>query len=147
MPPSNSDKLRIIFRNKLRKGYIKNAELNPSGNSFVLATTEINETLIVRGDCRTDTRHWFTDRRLLREDDRGLSEVLRYETVRTAHWMFTDLPDRMKRLRSPEDAEQLKAAHYDRIEIELKDGRQLAINGLSDSYAPKLRFLQWITRA
>ena len=61
--------------------------------------------------------------------------------------MFKDLPDRMKKLTSPEEAEQLKARHYDRIEIELQQGRLLAIEGLSDSYSPTLRFLQWITRS
>jgi hypothetical protein len=52
----------------------------------------------------------------------------------------------MRDLRSPDEAEQLKAKHYDRIEIECADEVLLAIDDLGDAYSPTLRFLQWITR-
>ena len=49
-----------------------------------------------------------------------------------------DVPDPMKKLRSTEEAEQLKAAHYGRIEVELQGGEPVAIDALSDAYSPAL---------
>lgn len=147
MLPSKPNRLRIFFRNSLRKGSIKNAELDPTGSSAVVSAIEAGERIVVRVESRVGTRYWFTDRRLLQENGSGSWELLRYEDVRSAYWMFKDLPDRMKKVTSPEETEQLKARHYDRIEIEVQQGRLLAMEGLSDAYSPTLRFLQWITRS
>jgi hypothetical protein len=146
-PLSAQDKLRIQFRKNLRKGYTKNAELDPTVPPAILAVVESGENFTVRVDSTKGQRYWFSDRRLLSEDENGLNELLRYEAVIKAHWMFKDFwTDRVKALNSPEQASQFKSNHFDRLEIELPN-RLVVLDGLEQSYSPVLHFFWWMTRA
>lgn len=64
-PLSAKEKLRIQFRKSLRKGYTRNAEMDPVVPEGLFAMTEPEETIIVRVDSTKGQHYWFTDRRLL----------------------------------------------------------------------------------
>ena len=146
-PLSVQEKLRIKFRKSLRKGYAKNIEMDPVVPDAITLVAEPQEALIVRVDSTKGQHYWFSDRRLLREDDKGIDELLRYDSVTKAHWMFRDLwTDRVKSLlQSQGAASQLKANHFDRLEIESQD-RIVVLEGLDQAYWPVLHFFWWITR-
>jgi len=72
-----------------------------------------------------------------------MHELLRYEAVLEAHWMFQDFwPDRLK-LRSLKKPSDFKSEHFDRLEIELQD-RLVVLEGLDQAYWPVLHFFWWI---
>jgi hypothetical protein len=146
-PLSAKEKLQIQFRKTLRHGHTKNAELDPVISEGVAAIMEPEETAVVRVDSTKGQYYWFTDRRLLSELDDGICELVRYQSVIKAHWMFKDfLTDRAKSLQSLEAAVQFKFDHFDRLEIESHD-RLVILEGLDQAYWPVLRFLWWITRS
>src|SRR6516225_8402380 len=87
-PLSPEEKLRIQFRKSLRRGYTKNAEMDPVVAEGIAAIMEPEEAMIVRVASRKGQHYWFSDRRLLCEYDDGIRELLRYESVIEAHWMF-----------------------------------------------------------
>lgn len=98
-PLSAKEKLRIQFRKSLRKGYTRNAEMDPVVPEGLFAMTEPEETIIVRVDSTKGQHYWFTDRRLLCQHADGIHEMLRYQSVMKAHWMFKDFwTDRVKSL-------------------------------------------------
>ena len=145
-PFSTAEKLRIQFRKEIRKGYAKNAELDPPSARAFVSEVEAGEDLIVRVDGDQGVRYWFSDRRLIAQDNNGCSEILRYDAVMKAHWMFKDLwSDRIKALKSPEEAAELKRKNFDRLEIELPD-RMVVLRGLDQAYVPTLNFFRWLTR-
>jgi hypothetical protein len=145
-PLSTEEKLRIQFRKHLKKGFIKNAEMDPVVAVGMTAIVEPEETLIVRVvSTKGQYYYWFSDRRLLREYDGGIQELLRYESLIKAHWMFKDKSTRMKLLRSEEGLSQFKANYFDRLEIELQD-RLVVLEGLDQAYSPVLHFFWWVTR-
>jgi hypothetical protein len=145
-PFSAEEKLRIQFRKNLRKGFTKNAEMDPVVAEGITAIMEPEETLIVRVVSTKGQHYWFSDRRLLCEYDGGVDELLRYESVIKAHWMFKDLwTDRIKQLQSKEAASEFKAAYYDQLDIELQD-RLVVLEGLDQAYWPVLHFFWWVTR-
>jgi hypothetical protein len=106
---------------------------------------EPEETAIVRVDSTKGQHYWFTDRRLLSEHDEGIHELVRYQSVIKAHWMFKDWNKRAKSLQSLEAGAQFKRDHFDRLEIESHD-RVVVLEGLDQAYIPVLHFLRWITR-
>lgn len=142
-PPSNKEKLRIIFRNALRKGYVNNAEIDPPP-SF-RPPGEPDETFIVRVNSTKGGHYWFSDRRLVHETAGAERELLRYEAIQKAHWMFSDLTQRLKSVRSEDEISTMKTDHGDRLEIELPTGN-VALEGLGQAYAPTLSFFQWVTK-
>lgn len=145
-PLSVQEKLRIKFRKSLRKGYAKNIEMDPAVPDAMTLVREPEEALIVRVDSTKGQHYWFSDRRLLREDDKGIDELLRYESVTKAHWMFRDLwTDPVKLVQSAGGASQLKANNFDRLEIESHD-RLVVLEGLDQAYWPVLHFFWWIMR-
>lgn len=145
-PLSVQEKLRIKFRKSVRKGYAKNIEMDPAIPDAMTLVREPEEALIVRVDSTKGQHYWFSDRRLLHEDDKGIDELLRYESVTKAHWMFRDLwTDPVKLVQSAGGASQLKANHFDRLEIESHD-RLVVLEGLDQAYWPVLHFFWWITR-
>ena len=76
----------------------------------------------------------------------GIDELLRYESVIKAHWMFREFwTDRVKSLQSTEAASQFKAKHFDRLEIESQNSL-VVLEGLDQAYSPVLHFFWWITR-
>jgi hypothetical protein len=110
------------------------------------AIMEPEETVIVRVDSTKGQHYWFTDRRLLCEHNDGIHELLHYESVIKAHWMFKDFwTERVKLLQSAEAASQFKANHFDRLEIESHDSLVI-LEGLDQAYDPILHFFWWITR-
>ena len=144
-PLSVQEKLRLKFRKSLRKGYATNIEMDPAVPDAMTLVAEPEEVLIVRVHSTQGQRYWFSDRRLLREHGQGIDELLRYESVTNAHWMFTDVLDRVKSLQSTAAISQLKAAHFDRLEIE-SQGRTVVLEGLGQAYWPALHFFWWIKR-
>jgi hypothetical protein len=146
-PLSAKEKLQIQFRKNLRHGHTKNVELDPVVSEGVAAIIEPEETAVVRVDSTKGQCYWFTDRRLLSEQDDGICELVRYQSVIKAHWMFKDFwTDRAKSLQSLEAAAQFKFDHFDRLEIESHD-RLVVLEGLDQAYGPVLHFLWWITRS
>ena len=63
----------------------------PVAPDAMTLVAEPEEALIVRVDSTKGQHYWFSDRRLLREDDKGIDELLRYDSVTKAHWMFSRL--------------------------------------------------------
>jgi hypothetical protein len=83
---------------------------------------------------------------LLSEHDDSICELVRYQSVIKAHWMFKDTwKERAKSLQSLEAAAQFKLDHFDRLEIESHDGL-VVLEGLDLAYSPVLHFFWWITR-
>ena len=145
-PPSTKEKLRIIFRKALRKGFIDNAELDPERPPNFHLTAESNETLIVRVDSTKGGHYWFSDRRLLQEEAGTMIELFRYEAIQKAHWMFRDLVDRWRWVESPSEITEMKVDHFDRLELELPS-RNVALEGLNQAYMPALNFFWWVIRS
>jgi hypothetical protein len=85
-------------------------------------------------------RFWFSDRRVLFEDER-VEELLRYDSVRKCYWMFKDLPDRINA--DPGLGKDMKRNYGDRLEIDLGD-RICVLDGLGQAYSPVLHFFSWI---
>ena len=144
-PLSAKEKLQIQFRKSLRRGHTKNVELDPVNSERVAAIMEPEETAIVRVDSTKGQHYWFTDRRLLSENDEGILELVRYQSVIKAHWMFKDFWTRVKSLPSEEATAQFKFDNFDRLEVESHD-RLVVLEGLDQAYRPVLHFLWWITR-
>ena len=142
MPFTVSEKLRVQFRKDLRKGYVRNAQLDPTPSGIVSQIAEDGEVFIVKVDRRKGGQFWFSDIRVLFEDD-GVHELFRYSSVRRAHWMFKNLLDRIRA--EPESVGHLKTQYYDRLEIELDD-RTCILDGLGQSYSPVLKLLWWIRK-
>lgn len=145
-PPSTKEKLRIKFRNALRKGFVNNAELDPEWPPSFHLTAEPDETLIVRVDSTKGGHYWFSDRRLLQEEAGTMAELFRYEAIQKAHWMFRDLADRWGRVESPREITEMKIDHFDRLELELPSGN-VALEGLDQAYMPALNFFWWVIRS
>src|SRR5215467_1375427 len=137
-PLSAKEKLQIQFRKSLRRGHTKNVELDPVNSERVAAIMEPEETAIVRVDSTKGTTYWFTDRRLLSENDEGILELVRYQSVIKAHWMFKDFwTERVKSLPSEEAVTQFKFDNFDRLEVESHD-RLVVLEGLDQAYRPVL---------
>jgi hypothetical protein len=145
-PLSAKEKLRIQFRKSLRRGFTKNAELDPVVSEEVAAIMELEETVIVRVDSTKGQHYWFTDRRLVSQHEDSIHELLRYHSVIEAHWMSKDFwTKRVKSRQSLEVAKQFKSNHFDRLEIESHD-RLVVLEGLDQAYSPVLHFFWWMTR-
>jgi len=121
-PLSNPEKLRITFRKYLPKGYVNNAELDPMPPPPFPLTREPDETFIVRVDSTKEGRYWFSDRRLVHQTAGAERELLRYDAIQQAHWMFSDLTQRLKSAQSDDEISAMKTDHGDRLEIELPTG-------------------------
>ena len=132
-----------MFRRSLGKGYFKNAELDPAAPPALQLMTERDETFIVRIHSTKGWHYWFSDRRLLREDPGSTQELLRYEAIQQAHWMFSDLHNRWKLARSPSELTRMKLDHFDRLEIELPTGI-VSLEGLDQAYETTLKFFRWV---
>jgi len=141
MPPTIDRKLRIQFQKSVQKGFVTNACLDPEIPSVVKQAAEPNEDFIVRVDPKQGGHYWFSDRRVLCEDANGVRELLRYETVHLAHWMFKDA---WKDPRMLSQASELKRKYYDRLEIEVQSGL-VVLEGLDQAYSPTLNFFHWIS--
>jgi hypothetical protein len=69
--------------------------------------------------------------------------------LRRVHWMFRDFDYRFRRaFKSPnpqEEITRMKAAHYDRLELELSNG-ELVLEHLGPAYRLVLEFLCFVIR-
>lgn len=140
IPFTVDEKLRVQFRKSLRKGYVRNAQLDPEVSSAVRQLAVENERFIVRVDRSKGGRFWFSDHRVLFEDD-GIQEILRYDRVRSVHWMFKDLWQRIKA--EPGTGSDMKSQYFDRLEIDL-GGRVCVLDGLGQAYSPLYHFFKWM---
>ena len=145
IPKTPVEKLRIIFRNALRRGYVRNASLDPVGSAGVHVILEAAEVVIVRIDSRFGGCYWLSDRRVLREAEDRIRELFPYDALRSAHWMFRDLRERMSKMQSSYEVTTLKSTFFDRIEIDLELGTTV-MEGLGSAYPPTLSFLCWLVR-
>jgi hypothetical protein len=145
VPFSVPEKLRIQFRKSLRKGHVTNAVMEPAVSPRVERTAESGESFIVKVDRTKGGSYWFSDRRLVRDDDSEVRELFRYDAVRKAHWMFKRLWKDPKELMRASQMASFKQDHYDRLEIETREGLTVLEN-LGQAYWPTLHFLWWITR-
>jgi hypothetical protein len=145
------EKLRIKFRKALRKHPTMNAELDPVSPPPVQLMLKPEEVLVVRVTRTNGEHYWFTDRRLIGQGGAEFWELLKYEQVRAAHWMFADLSDRVKgemlRLKNSALFERsmgdMKRNNYDRVEVDIHS-QTVVLDGLSDAYWPTLHFFWWI---
>jgi hypothetical protein len=119
--------------------------MDPVAAEGIAAIMEPEERMVVHVVSTKGQHYWFSDRRLLCEYDDGIHELLRYESVIKAHWMFKDRTDRFKQLQFIEAGSQFKADYGDRLEIELHD-RLVVLEGLDYAYSPVLKFFWWVTR-
>ena len=60
--------------------------------------------------------------------------------------MFSDLMDRLKVARSPDEISKMKRDYFDRLEIELPTGN-VSLEGLDEAYSPTLTFFRWVIRS
>ena len=143
MPFTDGEKLRVQFRKSLRKGYVRNAQLDPEIAAAVGEVAAEGETFIVRVDRSKGGRFWFSDLRVLFEDE-DVRELFRYEDVRGVHWMFKDLWNRIKA--EPQSGSDLKRQYFDRLEIQLAD-QLCVLDGLGQAYSPLFHFFGWILKS
>jgi hypothetical protein len=145
------EKLRIKFRKALRKQPTMNAELDPGAPLPITLMLKPDEVLVVKVTRTNGGHYWFTDRRLIDQSGNEFWELLKYDQVRTAHWMFADLSDRIKgemlRLRNSELIEKslvdMKLNNYDRVAVDI-DSKTVVVDGLGNAYWPTLHFFWWI---
>ena len=142
MPFTVGEKLRVQFRKSLRKGYVRNAQLDPKMSGTVAQLADDHESFIVRVDRSKGGLFWFSDHRVLFENE-GVHELFRYDCVRGVHWMFKNLGDRVKA--EPGSGSDLKRHHFDRLEIDLGD-RVCVLDGLDQAYSPLYKFFKWMLR-
>jgi hypothetical protein len=142
VPFTVGEKLRAQFRKSLRKGYVQNAQLDPTLSGIVAQFAEDQEGFIVRVDHSKEGRFWFSDRRVLFESE-DVHELFRYDCVLGVHWMFKNLWDRIKA--EPKSGDHLKTQYFDRLEIDLGD-RICVLDGLEQAYSPLYEFFKWMLR-
>jgi len=142
MPFTVGEKLRVQFRKHLRKGHVRNAQLDPTPSGIVSQIAEDGEVFIVKVDRSKGGQLWFSDIRVLLEHE-GIHELFRYNSVRRAHWMLKNLWDRIRA--EPASVDHLKTRYFDRLEIELEE-RTCILDGLGQSYSPILNFFRWIPK-
>ena len=137
------EKLRVQFRKYLRKGYVRNAQLDPQISSAVLQLAEANECFVVKVDRSKGGQLWLSDRRVLFEDE-GVRELFRYDSVRSVHWMFRNLRDRLGT--EPGTGSNLKKQYFDRLEVDLGD-QVCVLDGLDQAYSPVYDFFLWMLKS
>jgi len=140
MPFTVAKKLRVQFRKELGKGYVLNAQLDPELSRAVAQSAEANERFVVRVGRVKGGQFWFSDHRVLFEDQ-SVHELFRYDSVRRCHWMFKNLQDRIEA--EPGTGHDFKRKYGDRLEIDLGD-RVCVLDGLAQAYLPIYNFFRWI---
>ena len=144
MRVSAEQRLRAVFRNSLRRGFIKNAEIDPPTPPALEDVREPDEKFVVKIESTQGRKYWLSDRRLFAQDEAEISELFRYDDIRQAHWMFRDLKERL--IGGSDSAGDLKTKYFDRLEIELPS-RVIVLDGLGQSYSPTLSFFWWVIRS
>jgi hypothetical protein len=140
MPPSIDRKLRIQFHKEIRKGFVKNAFLDPRPSAAMEQAVELSERLIVRVDPKQGGHYWFSDRSLFYEDGHGIRELLKYGNVKKLYWMFKD---GFKDQRIVSGTANFKEKYFDRLEIDTDTG-VVVLEGLDQAYLPVFNFFSWI---
>ena len=142
--------LELQFKKGIRKGYLTNAELAPQRTDALRPYLSSEERCIVVVQDKQKRRLWFTNCRLLLQEQSNVSTLFEYEAVEHVHWMFKDY---FGRLRPPnplphEEFARTKREHFDRLEVELKtgDASLVPLEGLDQSYLPIFQFLQFLTQ-
>lgn len=140
--------LRVQFVKRLRKGYVKNAELDPTPDESVRNCAEVGEEFIVKIVAKSGLSYWLTDRRVLLQREHSATTLFGYQDVCKAHWITKDSLKRAFATPDPERTlDQMKSDHFDRIEVELAEQKRTAvIEGLDQSYSPVLSFLWYLNR-
>jgi hypothetical protein len=142
--------LELQFIKGIRKGYLTNAELSPQGTALLLPYMSSEEHCIVVVQDKQKRRLWFTNRRLLLQEQSKVTALFEYEAVERVHWMFKDFWVRLRPLSALPDEEfvRTKTDHFDRLEVELKTGNAglVTLEGLDQSYLPIFQFLQFLTQ-
>jgi hypothetical protein len=142
--------LEVQFIKHIRKGYVTNAELSPQGIDVLLPYMSPDEHCIVTMHDKQRRRLWFTNRRLLLQEQSQVTTLFEYQAVSHVHWMFKDFWDRLRASPLPdEEIARTKTDHFDRLEVELKTGSAaglVTLEGLDQSYLPIFQFLQFLTR-
>src|SRR5262249_51612265 len=140
--------LELQFIKGIRKGYLTNAELAPQGPDALLPHMSSAERCIVVVQDKQQRRLWFTNRRLLLQEQSRVTMLFEYEAVQHVHWMFKDFRHRFPPPNPLPDGEfvKIKTDHFDRLEVELKAGSAgpVALEGLDQSYLPIFQFLQFL---
>ena len=136
--------LRLQFWKHVKKGYCKNAELDPLITASVQETIQQGEEVIVKIVSKTGNCYWLTDRRILMENKTAITTLFRYVAVSHVHWMFKDLTEPLNRVVMGDSAQfsRMKSEHFDRLEVEFKNGDSiLVLEGLDQAYSPLLSSL------
>ena len=139
--------LDVQFNTSIKKGFCKNAVLEPSPSAATAAVAEDAEQFIVMIIAKSGSRYWLTDRRILAEHENEISTLFLYGAVDRVHWMFKDWMQRAIATGDSAQIGRLKSEHFDRLEVELKnDYPNVVLEGLDQSYHPLLSFLQFLSR-
>ena len=135
--------LEVQFVKHIRKRYVTNAELSPQGTDVLLPYMSPDEHCIVTVHDKQRRRLWFTNRRLLLQEQSQVTTLFEYQAVSHVHWMFKDFWDRLRNSHLPdEEIARTKTDHFDRLEVELKTGSAaglVTLEGLDQSYLPSWR--------
>ncbi|HYM77216.1 MAG TPA: hypothetical protein VE377_14680 [Candidatus Dormibacteraeota bacterium] len=139
--------MKVQFKKRLRRGYTGNAELSPPADAHAIGAAEAGEIFLVRiVATNSGKRYWLTDRRMLVQSDRGMSELFRYCDLRRIHWMFRDPLRRAFASPNPqEEIARMKSAHYDRLELELANG-EVVLEHLGPAYSLVFEFLRFLIK-
>ena len=128
LPFTVGEKLRVQFRKSLGKGCVRNAKLDRDMSVAVHQVAVKDESFIVRVDRSKGGRFWFSKYQVLFENE-VVYEILRYDCVRSVHWMFKDLWDRTKvDAQSPRRPEER------------------VLDGLGQAYSLLLHFFRWMLK-
>ena len=141
--------LELQFIKGIREGYLTNAELCPQGTDALLPYMSSEEHCIVTVHDKQKRRLWFTNRRLLLQEQSRVTTLFEYEAVQHVHWMFKDFWARLSISPLPEEEiARTKTDYFDRLEVELKTANAglVTLEGLDQSYLPIFQFLQFLTR-
>ncbi len=130
MTRTNENYLRWQFGKSFRKGYTPNvAILEP--HTKVGIPQEPGETAILLIRLRPeDPPLLLTDIRLIS----GTSTLFRYTELQKFHWIDRDI----------NVAAKLKTSHFQRVIVELVDGREVALDHMGQAVFPLMNFFRKI---
>jgi hypothetical protein len=124
--------LRTRFWRDIRRGYVKNAELDPAHTqiSILLADDEI---CVVRITAKNGVEYYLTNTRIISTENEPTT-LMWYQDVVNLEWI-TDNSDW-------EEKTRLKIYDYDRVFLKDKAGNQISLSELDQAAFPLMKFFQ-----
>ena len=88
--------LEVQFIKHIRKRYVTNAELVPQGADALVPYMSSGEHCIVTVRDKQRRQLWFTNRRLLLQEQSRVTTLFEYQAVKQDHWMSKHFWDRVR---------------------------------------------------